>query len=68
MADKKERRKYPLDFKQDAVRLTNKIGVAQAADKLDIPLSTLQRWRCLKSALPVEGGGCLGIFQWGGSF
>ena len=54
MADKKERRKYPPDFKQDAVQLTNKIGVAQAADKLDIPLSTLQRWRCLKSALPVE--------------
>ena len=54
MADKKERRKYPPDFKQDAVQLTNKIGVAQAADKLDIPLSTLKRWRYLKSVIPVE--------------
>ena len=54
MANKKERRKYPLDFKQDAVQLSNKIGVAEAAGKLDVPLSTLQRWRQLKNTLPVE--------------
>ena len=50
----KERRKYPLDFKRDAVQMSDKIGVVQTSEKLDVPLSTLQRWRCKKHRLPVE--------------
>ena len=50
----KERRKYPLDFKRDAVQMSDKIEVVQTSDKLDVPLSTLQRWRCKKHRLPVE--------------
>ena len=42
---KTDRRKYPQDFKQDAVQLSNKIGALEAGKQLDIPLSTLQRWR-----------------------
>ena len=54
MKRRTERRKYPLSFKQDALRLSDKLGVVEASDKLDIPLSTLQRWRCKKHKLPVE--------------
>ena len=52
MKRRTERRRYPLNFKQDALRLSDKLGVAEASDKLDIPLSTLQRWRCKKHKLP----------------
>ena len=51
---RKERRKYPQDFKQEAVQLSNKIGAVEAGEQLDVPLSTLQRWRTQKSKLPVE--------------
>ena len=54
MEKKKERRKYPLDFKKDALRLSEKIGVSETADKLDVPLSTLHKWRCKTHKLPVE--------------
>ena len=54
MRKEKERRKYPLDFKQDALRLSDKVGVVEASDKLNIPLSTLQKWKCKKHKLPVE--------------
>ena len=54
MKKERERRKYPLEFKQDALRLSDKVGLAEASDKLNIPLSTLQRWRCKKHKLPVE--------------
>ena len=54
MKRRTERRKYPLNFKQDALRLSDKLGVAEASNKLSIPLNTLQRWRCKKHKLPVE--------------
>ena len=54
MADKKERRKYSLDFKQDAVQLSNKIGVSEAGGKLDIPLSARRRGRQMKNIRPAE--------------
>ena len=43
------RRKYSLEFKQKAINLAEKIGVCEAQRKLDIPLSTLQRWKCQKT-------------------
>ena len=47
------RRKYDTEFKIDAVKLAEKIGVCEAQRKLDIPLSTLQRWKCQKN-IPIE--------------
>ena len=54
MEKKTERRKYPLDFKRDAVKMSEKIGVSEASDQLGVPLSTLQRWKYKKNKLPVE--------------
>ena len=54
MEKKKERRKYPVDFKQDALRMSEKIGISEASDKLGVPLSTLNKWRSKKHQLPVE--------------
>jgi len=45
-------RKQP-EFKQNAVKLTEKIGVVSTAEKLRIPLSTLQRWKAHNN-LPIE--------------
>ena len=53
MKRKKERRKYVLEFKQDAIKLAEKIGISNAANKLDIPLNNLQRWKSQKN-LPIE--------------
>ena len=47
------RRRYPPEFKQDAIRLAEKIGVGEAANKLDIPLSSLQRWKYQRN-IPIE--------------
>lgn len=47
------RKQYPPEFKQDAIELTKNIGVGETAKKLDIPLSTLQRWKSQKN-LPIE--------------
>ena len=47
------RRKYDTEFKIDAVKLAEKIGTTKAAQKLDIPLVCLQRWKSKKN-LPVE--------------
>jgi len=41
------------EFKQNAVKLTEKIGVVSTAKKLNIPLSTLQRWKAHNN-LPIE--------------
>ena len=48
-----KRRKYPTEFKLDAIRLAEKIGVGEAAKKLSIPLGSLQRWKCQKN-IPIE--------------
>lgn len=47
------RRQYLPEFKQDAVKLSDNIGVVSASEKLDVPLSTIQRWRC-KKHIPIE--------------
>ena len=49
-----DRRKYPVGFKQDAVKLAEKVGVSEASDQLGVPLSTLQRWKYKRNKLPVE--------------
>ena len=36
------RRKYKPEFKMDAVKLAEKMGATNAAEKLDIPLTCLQ--------------------------
>ena len=43
MKNENKRRKYSPEFKQDAIKLAENIGVGQTADKLNIPLSCLQR-------------------------
>ena len=47
------RRRYAPEFKQDALELAEKIGVSNAARKLNISLSCLQRWKCQKN-IPIE--------------
>ena len=47
------RKKYDPEFKMDAVKLAEKIGTSNAAQKLDIPLACLQRWKSKKN-VPVE--------------
>ena len=36
---------YTLDFKVEALQLSDKIGIRPAAEKLGIPHSTLLKWR-----------------------
>ena len=47
------RRKYSPEFKQDAIKLAENIGVGEATNKLNIALSSLQRWKCQKN-IPIE--------------
>ena len=44
MKKREVRRKYTPEFKQDAIELAAKIGVSNAAEKLDIPLNNLLGW------------------------
>lgn len=37
--------KYEKGFKEDALRLSDEIGVKRAADQLDLSYSTLSTWR-----------------------
>ena len=53
MKKESNRRRYSLEFKQDAIKLAENIGVGEAANKLNIPLSSLQRWKCQKN-IPIE--------------
>ena len=41
MKKENKRRKYSPEFKQDAIKLAENIGVGQTADKLNIPLGCL---------------------------
>jgi transposase len=43
-------RQYTEEFKHEAVRLSESVGVAQAAKRLDIPESSLGNWRKRKAA------------------
>ena len=47
------RRRYSPEFKQDAIKLAESIGVVETANKLNIALSSLQRWKCQKN-IPIE--------------
>jgi transposase len=38
-------RNYDKEFKEEAVQLAMEIGISEAADKLDIPKSTLAGWK-----------------------
>ena len=49
MKQRKNRRKYAPEFKQDAVKLAEKMSVSNVANKLDIPLNNLQRWKSQKN-------------------
>ena len=49
MKQRKKRRKYAPEFKQEAVKLAEKMGVSNVANKLDIPLNNLQRWKFQKN-------------------
>lgn len=48
----KARKKYPKDFKQEAVRLVDQIGAPAAAEKLGLPVGRLYAW---KRSLAEEG-------------
>ena len=45
---------YSKDFKQEALRLSNEIGVKKAAAQLGIPYFTLADWRRNKTPHPKE--------------
>lgn len=37
-------RRYTVEFKTEAVRLSREVGVTEAARRLDIPVSSIQNW------------------------
>ena len=45
--------KYSLEFKVDAVRLSNEIGVLRASQLLGIPYNTLSEWRKTRCKLEL---------------
>ena len=45
-------RKYDMVFKEEAVKLSNEIGLADAANRLGVPYQTLSEWR--KKRCPVQ--------------
>ena len=47
------RRRYSPEFKQDAIKLAESIGVGETAKKLNVPLSSLQRWKYQRN-IPIE--------------
>ena len=46
--------KYDGKFRKEAVRLSNEIGVAEAAKKLGIPYYTLAEWRKRRSNQAIK--------------
>ena len=49
MGKKIERKRYTNEFKNQAVELAEKIGLSEAAKKLDIPCVNLGRWKAKAS-------------------
>ena len=43
--NKNKKRKYNLEFKQQAVRLAQEIGTTKAASQLGVSMSTLHSWK-----------------------
>lgn len=46
-----EMRKYDKEFKEEAVKLPDEVGVKQAVAQLGIPYYTLAKWRLLEIML-----------------
>lgn len=46
-------RVYEKEFKEQAVKLASEIGLSKAAERLDVPESTLAGWKKAKSPKPV---------------
>lgn len=42
------KRKYDKQFKEEAIQLSEEIGVKCAAEQLGVPYHTLSDWRCKK--------------------
>ena len=53
MREKIKRRQFEPEFKTEAVRLAEKIGSGNAAEKLGIHVNNIHRWKAKKS-FPVE--------------
>ena len=53
MKNKTMRRLFEPEFKTDAIKLAEKIGTGNAAQKLGIHVNNIHRWRAKKS-FPVE--------------
>ena len=49
----KVRRQYPAEFKKEALRLAEKIGVSQASRRLEICENNLHRWKKEKKDQPI---------------
>jgi transposase len=45
-----EMRKYDKEFKEEAVKLSDEVGVKQAASQLGVPYYTLAEWRQKRKA------------------
>lgn len=52
-------RRYTDEFRVEAVRLAQEVGVTEAARRLDIPVTSIQNW--MRS-------GCLGFTRFAGHF
>ena len=48
-------RVYTLEFKTEAVRLAEEVGVTEAARRLDIPVTSIQNW--MKPGKLAKAGG-----------
>ena len=48
-------RKYDTEFKEEAVKLSDEIGVKQAAAQLGIPYCSLAEWRQKRKAFGDHG-------------
>ena len=49
-------RKYDVVFKEEAVRLSNEVGLAEAANRLSVPYQTLSEWRKKRCPVSAEPG------------
>ena len=47
-------RAYTLEFKTEAVKLAEEVGVTEAARRLDIPVTSIQNW--MKPGKLAKGG------------
>jgi transposase len=50
-------RVYTAEFKSEAVRLADEVGVAEAARRLDMPISSIRNWRKPEVRALTDGQG-----------